>query len=296
MKDEVKMIPIDRIRILNPRHRDRKKFEVIVRSIKNLGLKKPIQVSLRSEQEVDEPGYDLVCGQGRIEAFIALGHKEIPAVIVEISKQERLLRSLIENMARRYHAPLALIYEIERLKAQGYGNGEIGKKLDIDNAMVAGLIALKNAGEERLLDAATSGRIPLGVAMDIAKADSAETQRELLKAYEGNQLNQVSIRTVKRLIDQRRYAGKQRDSNNRAGRKRLTSAESLVNAYRRESQKQKLMIRKAKICDAKLVFIVTAFSKLIADENFVTLLRAESLSSMPKYLWAKLGDKHKEAA
>ena len=259
-------------------------------------MKKPIQVSLRSAQEAEGPGYDLVCGQGRIEAFIALGHKEIPAVIVEISKEERLLRSLVENMARRYPAPLALIREIERLKAAGYGNTEIAGKLDLDKAMVAGLIALQNAGEERLLDAATSGRIPLGVAMDIAKADSVETQRELLKAYETKQLNQVSIRTVKRLIDQRRFAGKQRDTSSRDGRNRLTSAESLVNAYRRESQKQKLMIRKAKICDARLVFIVTAFDKLLSDDNFVTLLRAESLSNMPKYLWAKLGAKHKEAA
>ena len=294
MKDEIKMIPIDRIRVLNPRHRDRTKFEIIVQSIKNLGLKKPIQVSLRSTQEEEGAGYDLVCGQGRIEAFIALGHKEIPAVIVEISKEERLLRSLVENMARRYPAPLALIREIERLKVAGYGNTEIARKLDLDNTMVAGLIALQNAGEERLLDAASSGRIPLGVAMDIAKADSVETQRELLKAYETKQLNQVSIRTVKRLIDQRRFAGKQRDTSSRAGRNRLTSAESLVNAYRRESQKQKLMIRKAKICDAKLVFIVTAFDKLLNDENFVTLLRAESLSTKPKYLWAKLGTKHKE--
>jgi ParB family chromosome partitioning protein len=296
MKDEVKMIPIDRIRILNPRHRDRKKFEVIVQSIKNLGLKKPIQVSLRSAQEEEGPEYDLVCGQGRIEAFTALGHKEIPAVIVEISKEERLLRSLVENMARRHPAPLALIREIERLKAAGYGNTEIARKLDIDNTMVSGLIALKNAGEERLLDAASSGRIPLGVAMDIAKTDSMEAQRELLKAFETKQLNYLSIRTVKRIIDQRRFAGKQRDSNSRPGRNRLTSAESLVNAYRRESQKQKLIVRKAKICDAKLVFIITAFDKLLSDENFVTLLRAESLSSMPKYLWTKLGAKHKEAA
>ena len=296
MKDEVKMIPIDQIRILNPRHRDRKKFEIIVQSIKNLGLKKPIQVSLRSAQEEEGAGYDLVCGQGRIEAFIALGHKEIPAVVVEISKEERLLRSLIENMARRYPAPLALIREIERLKAAGYNNAEIARKLDIDNTMVAGLIALKNAGEERLLDAATSGRIPLGVAMDIAKTDSVEAQRELLKAFETKQLNYLSIRVVKRIIDQRRFAGKQRDTSNRAGRKKLTSAESLVNAYRRESQKQKLMIRKAKICDAKLVFIVTALDKLLSDENFMTLLRAESLPTMPKYLWAKLGAKHKEAA
>ena len=296
MKDEIKMVPIERIRILNPRHRDRKKFEVIVQSIKNLGLKKPIQVSLRSTQEAEGPGYDLVCGQGRIEAFVALGHKEIPAVVVEVSKEDRLLRSLVENMARRYPAPLALICEIERLKAAGYSIVEIGNKLDIDGTTVRGLIALKKAGEERLLDAATSGRIPLGVAIDIAKANSVETQRELLKAYETKQLNQVSIRTVKRLIDQRRFAGKLRDSNNRGSRKRLTSAESLVNAYRRESQRQKLLIKKAKICDAKLIFIVTAFTRLLTDANFVTLLRAESLSTMPKYLWAKLGTKHQEAA
>jgi ParB family chromosome partitioning protein len=56
------------------------------------------------------------------------------------------------------------------------------------------------------------------------------------------------------------------------------------------------MIRKAKICDAKLVFIVTAFDKLVRDENFMTLLRAESLFTMPKYLWTKLNPKHKEAA
>jgi Complex I intermediate-associated protein 30 (CIA30)/ParB-like nuclease domain len=102
MNDEVKLIPIEKIRILNPRHRDQKRFEQIVQSIKNLGLKVPIQVSIRSDSEPEGSGYDLICGQGRIEAFIALGHKEIPAIVVEISKEERLIRSLVENIARRY--------------------------------------------------------------------------------------------------------------------------------------------------------------------------------------------------
>ena len=66
MNEEVKLIPIESIRILNPRFRDQKKFQAIVQSIKNLGLKKPIKVSLRTAQEDDEPGYDLVAGQGRI--------------------------------------------------------------------------------------------------------------------------------------------------------------------------------------------------------------------------------------
>jgi len=295
MNDEVKLIPIDRIRIINPRHRERKKFEQILQSIKNLGLKKPIQVSLRSAQEGDEPGYDLVCGQGRIEAFIALGHKEIPAIVVKVPKEDRLLRSLVENMARRLPSPLALMNEIERLKAQGYTNVQIGEKLDIPDTTIGGYIALKKAGEERLLDAAVSGRIPLGVAMDIAKAESPEMQRELLKAYETKQLNQVSIRTVKRLMDQRRFIGKQRDADTRQRQKR-TSAESLISAYRRESQRQKLLVKKARLCDAKLLFVLTAFDKLLADDNFLNLLRAESLATMPKYLHDKLNPKRKEAA
>src|SRR5690242_18448024 len=184
MKDEVIMVQIERIRILNPRPRDKKKFEQVLQSIRNLGLKKPIQVSIRSAQECEEPGYDLVCGQGRMEAFLALGHKEIPAIVVDVPREERLLRSLVENMARRTPHPLALMHEIERLKSQGYTNVEIGQKLDIQDTTVGGFIALKNAGEERLLDAAINGRIPLGVAMDIAKADTPEMQRGLLKLYE----------------------------------------------------------------------------------------------------------------
>ncbi len=183
MNDEIIMIPIDRIRILNPRHRDRKKFATIVQSIRNLGLKKPIQVSLRSTDEPEGPGYDLVCGQGRIEAFLALGHREIPAIVVEVSKEERLLRSLVENMARRHTTPLELMREIERLKTRGYSNVQIGSKLDICDTTVSGFLALNKAGEERLLEAAITGKIPLGVAMDIAKTENAETQRELLKAY-----------------------------------------------------------------------------------------------------------------
>jgi ParB family chromosome partitioning protein len=99
---------------------------------------------------------------------------------------------------------------------------------------------------------------------------------------------------VKRLIEQRRFIGKERDKGP-PERKSRTSVESLVNSYKRESQRQKLLIRKAKICDAKLLFVVMAFDKVLEDENFVNLLRAEGLSTMPKYLFEKLDRKQKEA-
>jgi ParB family chromosome partitioning protein len=296
MNDEVQMIPIDRIRILNSRVRDRKKFELILQSIKNLGLKKPIQVSLRAADEEEGPGYDLVCGQGRIEAFRELGHTEIPALVVEISKEDRLLRSLAENMARRNPAPIELLTEVERLKKEGCTLHEISARIDVDTTTISGLLALKRAGEHRLLDAALSGRVPLGVAVDIARTEGVEMQRELLKACESKQLTQAALRTIRRVMDRRRLIGKQRGNGPRNPKPTRTSAESLVNVYRRESQKQRLMVKKARICEAKLLFAVTALRRLMTDEHFVTLLRAEDLATMPKDIWERVTEKRMEAA
>lgn len=296
MNDEIKMIPIDRIRILNPRHRDLKKFELIVQSIRNVGLKKPIQVSLRSSTEAEGPGYDLVCGQGRIEAFKALGYSEIPAIVVEIPKEERLLRSLIENMARRFAPPADLLQEIERLNAEGESNAAIGKKLDIGEDRVAGLLALKKAGEERLLIAALNGKIPITVAMEIAKAKGIDEQRELLKAYEQGQLSCSAIRMIKRLMDQRQIFGKQRPLPSEKSRKNAINSAGMISAYQKQSQKQKILIKKARLCDEKLLFLVTGFAKLLADENFINLLRAEALFTMPKCLSDRITETQKEAA
>ena len=156
-------------------------------------------------------------------------------------------------------------------------------------------MTLKKAGEERLLEVALIGKIPIWVAVDIAKTDTLETQRELLKAYENKELDYSSLKYVKGLIVQRRLIGKQRAGKG-LGAKSKTSVESMVSAYRKESQRQKLMIKKARVCDARLSFIVTAFNKLLADENFFTLLRAESLATIPKYLSVKLSPEQKEAA
>ena len=60
------LIPIDRITVVNPRVRNRKAFEEIVENIAELGLKRPITVAER--ESADGPRYDLVCGQGRLEA------------------------------------------------------------------------------------------------------------------------------------------------------------------------------------------------------------------------------------
>ena len=91
---KVQMVPIERIRVINSRARSDVKFQEMVTNISKVGLKKPITVSRRTEDD----GYDLVCGQGRLEAYLALGQSEVPAIIVDAPLHDRYLMSLVENV------------------------------------------------------------------------------------------------------------------------------------------------------------------------------------------------------
>ena len=88
---EIVRIPISEIRLVNPRSRNRARFESIVTSIAAIGLKRPITVASR-ESAPDGTSYDLVCGQGRLEAFIKLGEQSIPAIVMEGSLEDQYLR------------------------------------------------------------------------------------------------------------------------------------------------------------------------------------------------------------
>jgi ParB family chromosome partitioning protein len=277
------MIPVNQINILNPRSRNKVTFQGIVANISSLGLKKPITVTRRNEP-IDGKTYDLVCGQGRLEAFIALGQAEIPAIVKEASREECFLMSLVENIARRQIRPLELLREIDSLKSRGYNTTEIAKKIDVTKSYVVGIAHLLKNGEERLLHAVDKGRIPLSVAMQIADADEEGIQRALCQAYEDKTLRGRKLLTVRRIIELRKANSKRATPGVRRRNDGLQSAESLVRVYRQEADRQKLLVRKSQLTEHRLLFIVSALKNIFRDENFITLLRAEGLESLPAYL------------
>jgi ParB family chromosome partitioning protein len=67
------------------------------------------------------------------------------------------------------------------------------------------------------------------------------------------------------------------------------SAEALVRAYRKETDRQKLLIKKASLAQNRLLFVVNALRQLLDDEHFVTLLRAEAMHTMPRPLAERIG-------
>ncbi|WIM05692.1 MAG: ParB N-terminal domain-containing protein [Candidatus Nitricoxidivorans perseverans] len=104
---EIRMIPLDRVDVLNPRQRNAKVFGDIVGNIKALGLKKPITVTPRTTDAGER--FLLVCGEGRLTAFRNLGETEIPALAIDVSDEDAFLMSLAENIARRQCRPLEIL-------------------------------------------------------------------------------------------------------------------------------------------------------------------------------------------
>jgi ParB family chromosome partitioning protein len=285
---QVQLIPIEHITVVNPRVRNQRVFKGIIENIAEIGLKKPITVTRRSSP--DGPRYDLVCGQGRLEAFQALGQTEIPAFVTDADAETGLVMSLVENLARRQHRAIDLLHDIEGMKRRGYNDAEIANKTGLTIEYVRGVIRLIEGGEDRLLRAVESGHVPVSIAVEIANTDDAGIQAVLQQAYETKALRGRKLMAVKRLIAQRRRSGKTLDAGGRK-RNRPLSVEALLRAYQQDTEKKRLLVQKAENTRDRLIFVTEALRKLFDDEHFVTLLRAEGLDSLPK----SLGDRLQQA-
>jgi ParB family chromosome partitioning protein len=138
-----------------------------------------------------------------LNADIALGQAEIPAIVNDATREECFLMSLVENAARRMQSPVELLREITTLKTRGYTTAEIAKKIDLAKSYVAAICHLMENGEERLLAAVEKGRIPVSVAIQISGADEAAIPQALCDAYEDKTLRGRKLLAVRCVIERR---------------------------------------------------------------------------------------------
>lgn len=277
----VEMIPIDRITIVNPRLRNKKTFKGIVDNIADIGLKRPITVTAR--QGPDGPLYDLVCGQGRLEAFRQLGQANVPALIVTADPEDCLVASLVENCARRQHQAVDLLQDIVGMRKRGHSDADIAQKTGLTTYYVSAVAKLLERGERRLVAAVEAGYLPISVALEICEADDQGVQAALHKAYEDKLLRGRNLIAARRLIEVRKRSGKANKLNKNIGKEAMTP-EALVKAFQEDSERKRMMIRKTEATRNRLFFVVEALGQLANDETFVALLEDEGLESMPSRL------------
>lgn len=278
---QIPEIPIAEIRVVNPRSRNRITFQLIMTSIAKVGLKKPITVHERVLEE-DGTRYDLVCGQGRLEAVRELGGATIWAIIDNQPEDKRFLMSLVENLARKQASTTDLLREIKRLTARHFKAPAIAKRLGIHESYIYGVMNLLKHGEEGLVMKVEAGRLPIDTAMTIATGTDEDVQRALSDAYEKGTLRGAKLRAVQQLIARRKTHAEPSEAN------RQITGDDLLREYERHTQQQRALVRRSAIIAERLAVITSSLQRLLSDDHFVTLLRAEGLRTMPAHLAARL--------
>jgi ParB-like partition proteins len=277
----IALIPIEDIHILNPRVRNQIIAEEIRQNIRSIGLKRPITVAPRKDGKNGKQ-YDLVCGQGRIEAFIAAGETEIPAIIREVSEEDAHIMSLVENIARRNNSALELLQSIKYLKGQGYADDAIAAKTNLGRDYIRGIIRLLEEGEEYLVNAVEKGRIPLYQALNIAAEDDAAVQTALTEAYESGALTGKKLVAVQKIISRRKHYGKGLSAPPRE--KANLSAEDLIAAYENGAREKKRLLAQSNYIKDVLDYTAMALRQLLNEVHFTNQLKAVGMNEIPLHV------------
>ena len=265
--------PMD-IRVVNPRKRDPKKYKEIINSIETLGLKIPIVVAPRTSAN-DDKHYDLVCGEGRLDAFIKANEEFIPARILEAEHDDVLLMSLAENIARRQPNKLSILKEIIRLVNEGYSISEISKKIGVSETFISHIRILQNKANPQLLRSVILGKIPPYLAVEIVCCSKDEEVQKLLNdAYNEKQIKINELRTIKKVLEK----------HNKKSKNTTLTKEQLISNFKRTARKSREFLSKVEVCDVTLAFIRGAFSKMLKNDGFRILLEAEGFKDLPAQL------------
>lgn len=138
---KITMISIDLIRP-NP-YQPRRKFDntsmdELCQSIQQYGVIQPINV-----RKITNTHYELVAGERRLRAAAMAGHKEIPAIIVDIGEDDSAIMALIENLQRE---DLGYIEEAEGyrnlIKEHGLTQEELAQKIGKSQSTIANKIRI----------------------------------------------------------------------------------------------------------------------------------------------------------
>lgn len=281
--EKIELIDISDIYIANPRRRNKFIHNEIKENIKTIGLKRP--VSVRPVYDGDYK-YALICGQGRLEAYIEYGESKIPAIIKHVDEETAHLMSLAENIARRTPRAAELMEDIRRMKTSGLTDREIGLRLGYNSSWVNGVITLLSSGEKHLLRAFETGNIPLYLAVEISRSGDDETQELLTTALKDGHIRGGQINKIRRILAQRKKGDKGTVSTAffpGKKQKKLTP-EELAGVYQENINEQKAILLKSTMVKEKILAVKQIFGHLLKNDEFVNLLHRNNIHDVPALL------------
>ena len=132
---------------------DGEKLDELAQSIKENGLIQPIIV-----RQSPVIGYEILAGERRYRASLLAGLRSIPAVVKQLSDQEMMVQSIIENLQRENLNPIEEARAYESLVEKGFTHAEIADKMGKSRPYISNSIRLLSL-PEHILSEVENGKL-----------------------------------------------------------------------------------------------------------------------------------------
>lgn len=174
------------------------KIQELAQSIKENGLIQPIIV-----RKSPVLGYEILAGERRYRASIAAGLSEVPVIVKQLSDQDMMLHSIIENLQRENLNPIEEAKAYQSLIDKGFTHTEIAEKMGKSRPYITNLVRLLGL-PKHILTEVESGRLSQAHARLLIQL-SSDKQDKLLNRI---QTKNLSVRQVEQILQKTKKSSK----------------------------------------------------------------------------------------
>ena len=174
------------------------KIQALAQSIKENGLIQPIIV-----RKSPVLGYEILAGERRYRASIAAGLSEVPVIVKQLSDQDMMLHSIIENLQRENLNPIEEAKAYQSLIDKGFTHTEIAEKMGKSRPYITNLVRLLGL-PKHILTEVESGRLSQAHARLLIQL-SSDKQDKLLNRI---QTENLSVRQVEQILQKTKNISK----------------------------------------------------------------------------------------
>ena len=174
------------------------KIQELAQSIKENGLIQPIIV-----RKSPVLGYEILAGERRYRASIAAGLSEVPVIVKQLSDQDMMLHSIIENLQRENLNPIEEAKAYQSLIDKGFTHTEISEKMGKSRPYITNLVRLLGLPKHILIEV-ESGRLSQAHARLLIQL-SSDKQDKLLHRI---QTENLSVRQVEQILQKTKKSSK----------------------------------------------------------------------------------------
>ena len=174
------------------------KIQALAQSIKENGLIQPIIV-----RKSPVLGYEILAGERRYRASIAAGLSEVPVIVKQLSDQDMMLHSIIENLQRENLNPIEEAKAYQSLIDKGFTHTEIAEKMGKSRPYITNLVRLLGL-PKHILTEVESGKLSQAHARLLIQL-SSDKQDKLLNRI---QTENLSVRQVEQILQKTKKSSK----------------------------------------------------------------------------------------